>query len=105
MKRIVLGIGSLAFGCLLVLSGTTQQGRAEPEVPPIGSGKLRSLSALPATVHLRGAGQVKQLVITGHYANGGVRDLTRQVTFRALDPGVVRAAAGGLVGAGKNGVT
>ncbi|HYT94069.1 MAG TPA: DUF1549 and DUF1553 domain-containing protein [Gemmataceae bacterium] len=105
MKRIVPGIGSLVFGCLLVLSGTTQQARAEPEIPPIGSGDLRTLSALPEKVLLRSAVEVQQLVITGHYANGGVRDLTRQVTFRALDPRVVRVAAGGLVEAGKNGVT
>src|SRR5438874_1524928 len=100
MKRKVLGIGSLAFGCLLVLCWTTQPCRAEPEIPPIGSGPLRTLSALPATVLLRGADQMQQLVITGHYANGGVRDLTRQVTFQAVDPRVVRVSASGLVEAG-----
>jgi hypothetical protein len=105
MKRIVLATGSLALGCLLVLSWTTRQGRAEPEIPPIGGGELRTLSALPATVLLGGADEVQQLVITGHHANGGVRDLTRQVTFRAVDPRVVRVTAGGLVEARNNGVT
>lgn len=75
------------------------------DVRPIGSGELQTLSALSEKVLLRGAGQLQQLVITGHYANGGIRDLTRQVKYRALDPQVARIDAHGLLSAAKNGTT
>ena len=63
------------------------------------------LSALADKVVLRGADQLQQLVITGHYANGGIRDLTRQVKYRALDPQIVRVDANGLLTSTKNGTT
>src|SRR5205814_4415626 len=64
-----------------------------------------TLSLHDALPILRGADQVQQIVITGHYANGGVRDLSRKVAFRALDGRVVRVQAGGLAAAQKNGAT
>ena len=75
------------------------------DVAPIGSGEMRTLSALSEKAVLRGAGQLQQLVITGHYANGGVRDLTRQVKYRALDPQVATVNAHGMLTALKNGTT
>src|ERR1022692_4881954 len=97
MKRILLAY-------LLALVCTAARARAD-EVLPIGSGDLRTLSALSEKVLVRGAGQVQHLVITGQYANGGIRDLTRQVKYRAVDPQVVRVDAHGLLAAAKNGTT
>jgi hypothetical protein len=71
----------------------------------IGTGELRSLSVLPEKVALRGVDPVQQLVITGHFANGGVRDLTSQVTFRVADPTIIKVEPGGLLVALKDGAT
>jgi hypothetical protein len=65
---------------------------------------LQSLTALPEKVILRGADQVQQVVITGHFANGGVRDLTQETIWRVADPAVVKVEPGGLL-FGKNGTT
>jgi hypothetical protein len=87
-------------GCVsLLLAG----GGARAEVPSVGGGELQSLSVAPGKVVFRGADQVQQLVVTGHYANGGVRDLTAQTAFRVGDPQVVRLEAGGLLVAVGNG--
>ncbi len=96
-NRLCLVIG-------LVLALTTVAG-AQEKTHLIGTGELRSLSALSEKVVLRGAGQLQQLVITGHHANGGIRDLTRQVKYRTLDPQVATIDAHGLVTALKNGTT
>jgi hypothetical protein len=74
-------------------------------VPGVGSGGLRSLTLLPEKVTLRGADQVQQLVVTGHFANGGVRDLTHEAVLRVADTSVVRIERGGLLVALKNGTT
>ena len=89
--------------CLLAL-GWTLSLRAEDALP-IGTGDLRSLSALSEKVLVRGTGQLQQLVITGHFANGGIRDLTRQAKYRAIDSQIVRIDAHGLLSAVKNGTT
>src|SRR5438045_626298 len=71
----------------------------------IGKGELRRLSALADKVTLRGAGRLQQLIITGHYTNDGVRDLTRQVKYRVADPAIVGVDARGLLTAAANGTT
>jgi hypothetical protein len=90
--------------CLLVVAGILP-GFAQEKTLPIGSGDLRRLSALPEKVRLRGTGQLQQLVVSGHYANGGIRDLTRQIKYRALDGELVRVDANGLLTAVRNGAT
>ncbi len=92
----------LVIGLMLALTSVAS---AQEKTLPIGTGELRSLSALTEKVVLRGAGQLQQLVITGHHANGGIRDLTRQVKYRALDPQVATVDAHGLLTALKNGTT
>ena len=89
---------STTFGCTASLVHAD-------EILPIGSGDMCTMSASSREVLLRGAGQLQQLVITGHYANGGIRDLTRQVKFRALEPQLVSVDAHGLLAATKNGTT
>src|SRR5262245_47414329 len=72
---------------------------------PVGKGELQCLSALPDKVVLRGGDSVQQLVITGHFANDGVRDLTHQVVWRVADSSIVRMETGGLLVVGRNGAT
>lgn len=96
MNRVLLAC--LALGCTAFAAGAQ-------ETAAIGRGELRALSALSEKILVRGAGQVHQLVITGEYANGGMRDLTREVAYRAASPQIVRVRAGGLLSAVKNGTT
>src|SRR5437660_2315509 len=91
-----------SFLGLLTLVGVVS---GQEKTLPIGSGDLQHLSALADKVTQRGAGQVQQLVITGHYANGGVRDLTRHVKYRATNAGIARVDANGLVTTVANGST
>src|SRR5262245_527625 len=86
----------LRFTPLFCVLALTFPASAQEKTLPIGSGALQSLSALSEKVKLRGAGQLQQLVITGHFANGGVRDLTRQAKYRAVNTRIVRVDAGGL---------
>ena len=51
------------------------------------------------------ADQMQQLVVTGHYANGGIRDLTRQVSSVPLIRRSWRVDANGLLTSTKNGTT
>ena len=99
MKRVI------AFSAvLLVLCWSTARVRAD-DVVPIGNGDLLSLTALSQKVVLRGAGQLQQLVITGHHANGGIRDVTRLVRYRVLNPQVATVNARGSVTSLSNGAT
>jgi hypothetical protein len=78
-----------------------------------GSAALVRLSVEPAEAPLVGSGARQQLLVTGHYADGSVRDLTRATSFttdrpdrvrlegalvhaRADGPAVVTARVGGL---------
>ncbi len=90
------------LACLIVVPLAPAR---EQTVPVVGQGNLQSLTLLPASVVLRGSDQVQQLVVTGQYGNGGVRDLTAAATFRVADPSVVRVEKGGLLVALANGTT
>jgi hypothetical protein len=76
---------------------------APPEV--VGKGEVRSLSAFPERLTLRGAERVQQLVVTARHENGGVSDATARATFRSADPAVARVEPSGLVVPLKNGTT
>jgi hypothetical protein len=108
MNKALLPFDALAGITAILMwlaSGTAPA--AEPAKAPalIGAGDLASLSAWPEKVTLRGADRRQQLVITGHYANGGVRDLTADAIFRATDSKVVQIAEGGLLVPVGNGTT
>jgi len=77
--------------------------RGQQPLPGIGTGELKSLSISPEKAFLRGAKQVQQLLISGNYDNGGVRDLTAQARFVSADPTVVRVEPRGLLVAVGNG--
>lgn len=90
---------------LLALRPDTHCALAAEPAAALGTGELRSLSVLPQRVVLRGADQGQQLVVTGHYANGGVRDLTTEATFQVANASVARVQAGKMVHALGNGTT
>jgi Protein of unknown function (DUF1549)/Protein of unknown function (DUF1553) len=97
---VILGIAFALLAGLVANQAAAAEGPA-----PVGKGELQSLTALTDRVALQEQDQPQQLVITGHYSNGGVRDLTTEAAFRAGDPTVVRIEKGGLLVALKNGTT
>jgi hypothetical protein len=109
-RRLCCGFGLLLLaGSLFPASAAGQTTR-----PPA----LVRLSVEPADVVLSGAGARQQLLVTGHYADGSRRDLTRAASFTtdrperlrlegaivhalADGPAVVTVRAGGLTGTAK----
>lgn len=75
------------------------------DLPEIGRGELVSLSVEPDEVRLNSADDSVQLVVTGRFANRGVRDLTKNVVYRTLDPQVVKVANDGYLVPAGNGTT
>jgi hypothetical protein len=72
---------------LSALAGSFAQSaaRAAEESPPaatrppvlrLGEGRLIELSVFPTAIRIPGRGETLQLVVTGHYENAGVCDLT-----------------------------
>ena len=80
LRRAVLG--------LLVASGTTAaRASALPE----------RLSVEPAEIRLDGGGSRQQVAVTGHFADGSVRDLTAEASFAVEPSGMARASETGVV--------
>jgi hypothetical protein len=94
-----------AIGILAWLAGGTPILAQPAAVPAIGSGELTALSVQPAQLTFEGAEQAQQLLVTGHYANGGVRDLTAQAVLHGSNSQVVRVERGGLLVSVGNGTT
>ncbi|MCS7161691.1 MAG: DUF1549 and DUF1553 domain-containing protein [Gemmatales bacterium] len=93
---------------VLVVAGASSHATAWAQAsaaPPLGQGELRSISLEPERVTFRGVDQLRQLLVTGHYANGGVRDLTCTASYRVANPQVARVEAGGLLVSVGNGTT
>lgn len=82
---------------------TADDAPAKPKAPGLGDpGKLVSIQAetgrgadVVAVISGRDAGQ--QIVVTGNYESGQVRDLTRKVTYQADPPGIVKVDETGYV--------
>lgn len=59
----------------------------------------------PPKIRLSGKRGYQQVLVTGHYADGTVRDLTRSVKYVSLEPKVVVVADTGIVTAASDGET
>lgn len=68
-------------------------------------GEPTTLLIQPSPVHLTGRRAVQQLLVTGRYADGSERDLTRVVTLKLETPEVASVSATGLLQPLKTGVT
>lgn len=93
-----------ALACLLCLAfcGLARADeKAKPVAPGLGDpGKLMSLMVEGGSekgLLLRGADARQQLVVTGQYATGQNRDLTRKVTFESAPAGIIQVDETGLV--------
>jgi hypothetical protein len=100
-KLPALAIALLFAGHVLFPRGTSAV------APPVNElardfGPLQSLNVSPG-LSLAGQDAMQQLLVTGHYAGGHVRDLTRAVTYRASPAGIVDVDPTGLVTPRKEG--
>jgi hypothetical protein len=63
---------------------------AEPQLEPIVVGQPQRIDVFPPQVQIAGRRGRATLVVTGHYADGTVQDLTRAARFVVADPAVAR---------------
>lgn len=68
-------------------------------------GQPKSISTHPAKINLAGPRSTQQLVITGHYLDGSIRDLTPFAAFTLAKPGVIAVGPEGFVLPKANGET
>src|SRR5947209_5884485 len=66
-------------------------------------GQPAGLLVQPATITLNGPRAMQQVVVTGKYADGSVRDLTAVCDFAAEAAGVFSVSGDGYLRAQKNG--
>lgn len=84
-----------AFGIVLtLLSGTLRA--APPWVGRIEVGDPVRLEVFPPQIVLRGPRDAVQLVVTGHYRDGALRDLTHAARYIVEDPAVVQVRDGSV---------
>lgn len=60
-------------------------------------GQPTSVTILPSDAVLQGRRATRQLIATGHYENGTLRDLTRDLEWLSLDPQIAEVNARGQV--------
>src|SRR5262245_22265835 len=77
-----------ALVCLCTLSAIAAMAE-EPKLETISVGAPQRIEVFPAAIKLTGARQQMQLVVTGHYADGTLQDLTRAAQFATSDDKVV----------------
>ncbi len=94
--RAPRGSGRLPLGALgLILLAALGPGSARAQGP--GASVPERLSLEPSTVALRGGSDRQQIAVTGHSADGGVRDLTAEARFAIEPPDVAAVSAAGVV--------
>ncbi len=92
-----LTLAAILGGCLLMPATRAADGETAvnpAELLPIEVGNVDRLEVHPTGVLLSGPRQTMRLVVTGHYADGRVQDLTRAATMTSANEGVARVEQG-----------
>jgi hypothetical protein len=100
-KRLLLSLALASIATGPALAGIPGDAAGKAKVV----GQPLAIVAEPATIVLHGPRAVQQLVVTGKYADGSVRDLTLFAELASEGPAVAAIDAGGFVAPLKNGVT
>ncbi len=105
IQRVPVCIPSFLIGLSLAIISASTAVALEPSDRPGLIGRPVSLQVQPASVSLNGSRAHQQLVVTGRYADGAVRDLTAacDVTFETTD--VAGVDESGFLTPKKNGQT
>ena len=77
---------TLLTAALLLVGAASVAAADEPEVEAAGA--PARIEVFPSAVRLTGPRRQMHLVVTGHYDDGTVRDLTRVASFTSSDPSV-----------------
>jgi hypothetical protein len=97
---------SLAFcGLLLAVAPAMAAVPADAETRAALIGQPASIIVQPATIELAGPQSMQQIVVTGKYADGSVRDLTPFCEIKAEAADTVSVATGGFLRPLKEGTT
>jgi len=86
----------LILGCVPTWALAAPPADAKDRVKAVG--QPTALEVLPANVSLNGPRAVQQVVVTGKYADGTIRDLTPFATFTPVATDVLDAEGGFLRG-------
>ncbi len=79
-----------AFLLAAVLAVSSLPAKADaPALEPINVGQPSRLEVFPSSVKLAGSRSRMQLVVTGHYGDGSMQDLTRAAQFATSNAGIV----------------
>ncbi len=90
-------ISFLCVSAQLVLGESAQHEEADLPIIPIQVGTPERIEVSPAEFTICGPRDQLQLVVTGHYANGEIADLTRAATLMIASPGIAEAAERGII--------
>ena len=93
------------FLLLAVLAVSGVAVAAEPSSKTDVIGHPVSIDVAPDTFRLDGPRATQQLLVTGHYSDGSLRDLTGLADFQATNPGCLEVDADGLVRSSGDGST
>ena len=107
-ERTIVPIGNLTFLIILSLPFATLRLAAAPKRPVSPAAPVSGLQEIffePKAVFISGLGENQSLLVTGRYADGTLRDLTRQATFSTVDASVVRVAPHGALTSMSRGTT
>lgn len=91
LSVIVLASAALSSGALAAPAAKAGKPAAKPAAAPAGA-VLKNISVAPASVTLVGARAQQGLVVTGHYSDGSLRDLTDKARFVSSNPKAVKPA-------------
>jgi hypothetical protein len=86
----------LVFAWVIVASGAVSPAGADPAAPV-------RISVIPAAIELDGSQARQQVAVTGHYADGSVRDLTPTAQVSVFPVGLGYASLAGVITAGTEG--
>src|SRR5262245_312503 len=78
----------------LILTAANLCAADEPALEPVQIGQPTRIEVFPPAVKLPGPRSRMQLVVTGHYADGSVQDLTRASQFASTSADVADVAGG-----------
>jgi Protein of unknown function (DUF1553)/Protein of unknown function (DUF1549) len=97
-------ITTLAASCMV--AGTAEAGTpVDAATRAALIGQPASLAVQPPAIMLRGHRAMQQLVVTGHYADGALRDLTGLADLQIDGPGIVDVSSDGFLLPRSNGVS
>lgn len=104
-SSVLFGVAWLfVLAPLLAANGPGTSGASESQADKqVLIGQPVSLVIHPDTIHLSGPRSMRQVLVTGRYADGSERDLTHCCVLQVENPDVVKLSRGGLLQSQKDG--